>query len=86
MVRKQFECLVFQNVIHYPYYTNRERTVEGETVTIHKVGHNSSHEFWLGLTPDDRLICMSIGETNGVISEYVRVFPKGEYPSYLGHW
>ena len=87
-MREKFERLIFQNVIHYPNYTTCERMSSGGVVTFHKVGHNSSHEFWLGMLPNDRMVCMSVGEgfEVGVLEEHIEVYPVGESPSYIGHW
>jgi len=85
---EKFERLLFQCVINYPYYISLARKVEDETVVMHKVGHNATHEFWLGMRHDERMVYLSVCEDcDGSMSdEHLRVFPKGEYPSYIGHW
>jgi hypothetical protein len=89
--RERFEQLVFQAVINYRSYMNEERKIDNSDVTLHKVGHSTTHEFWLGLMPDgERLVYVSIckdrSPVEAVGDEFIKVYSKDEYPSYIGHW
>ena len=85
---EKFERLLFQCVVNYPDYISLSRTVEGKMVVMYKVGHNATHEFWLGMLPDERMVYLSVCEDRdgSMTDEHLKIFPKGEYPSYIGHW
>lgn len=87
-MREKFERLVFQGVVNYSRYATCERTVADAQVTLHKVGHNATHDFWIGMLPDERLVYMTVCENRHgeMCMEHVQIYPRGEHPSYIGHW
>ena len=70
-----------------------EIEVEGAAVQVElfRIGHNASHDFWIGLLDDGRLITMSecAGEEIGETDRHVMVRGTADeavWPPYLGHW
>lgn len=67
--------------------------VDGVEIALefHRVGHNASHLFYLGILPDGRIVSRSWGEIgfvddNPVCGDRTHIFPAGEVPAYFGHW
>ena len=82
-MREKFERLVFQCVINYDLYMNKEQMVERSLITMHKVGHNGTHEFWIGMLPSDQLVY--IASCEDCHTEMCMVYPVGEHPSCIGN-
>jgi len=97
MTGQQVLAAILEQVKRAGYYryssSVREVEVDGEKaeVELHRVGHNASHDFSIGLLPDGRLITMSVGEgmREGEIDRHVMVRGTAEeavWPTYLGHY
>jgi len=94
--REWFERIVSETLSEYPEHYRRTTKIEvdGAKVKIefHKVGHNASHEFSIGILEDGRIVTQSVGEgewdKNGdpTVETRVNVLKPGELPLYIGHW
>jgi len=86
-----------KNYAHGYYKSAGEAEIDGvkHLVELHRVGHNASHSFSIGLLPDGRMIVQSIGE--GDEADEFGVFNSVKHTSvcgtaeearqpYLGHW
>ncbi len=91
-VRRWFGLMVKNATAHYSGHSVRTDRAGNEDVEFHKVGHNASHEFWLGILADGRIAVRTVGEgapdANGdpTVEIGVSVRGWGEIPSYYGHW
>jgi hypothetical protein len=78
---------------YYSRHTPVWDYIGGEDVKFHKAGHNATHEFWVGIMADDRIVLRTVGEgelnENGdptTIEIRINILKPGEVPSYLVHW
>lgn len=104
--RQAFNYIVLQAKHNYTgpygYFASMDKiVVEGREIDLelHCVGHNASHEFYVGLLPDGRLITYSYCCANtpedvagfDVLGAEKSVQVQGtaeavDFPNYLGHY
>jgi hypothetical protein len=88
--RSWFDRLIANAVENFDGRSTLVEMNEGEDVEFHKVGRNATHEFWVGILTDGRIVLRTVGEGEWVDGEPtvetgVWTMEPGEVPTYLGH-
>ena len=57
--------------------------VDGAPVELVRTGHNATHDWWFGITPEDQVV--QYVECCGEPDSFT-VLEEGYFPSYIGHY
>jgi hypothetical protein len=70
--RSWFDRLIANAVENFDGRSTLVEMNEGEDVEFHKVGRNATHEFWVGILTDGRIVLRTVGEGEWMVSRRSR--------------